>query len=91
MSNLRAAELAIAECRARLGAPGAMAVWWGGLTPGERRFLLAVASLPRSLAASSWEALTPADRLAVAGAIKRASGWAEKIAECGLALGAPIP
>ena len=91
MSNLRAAELAIAECRARLGAPDAMAIWWEGLTRGERRFLLAVASLPRTLAGVSWEEIRPADRLAVAAAMKRAAGWAARIADWALALGAPAP
>jgi hypothetical protein len=90
MRDPRAAELAIAECRARLGAPDAMATWWEGLTPGARRFLLAVASLPRTLAGVAWEEIRPADRVAIMGALKRAAGWA-RLADWAPALGAPVP
>ena len=88
MRDPRAAELAIAECRARLGAPDAMATWWEGLTRGERRLLLIAASLPRTLAGLSWEEVRPADRLAVAAAVKRAASWAVSIADWALAVGA---
>lgn len=80
------ARLRLVECRAILGGERdrLRAVWDDQATAKDRRLLLAMAGKvgPASgrLAGRAWCDLAAADRVAIAGGLRRWAGWAEKLA-----------
>ena len=70
------ANAALSECRRILNAPSRSAVWWSGLSRGDRRMLLIAARLPAHTIAMTWDDLPERSRADLIDAARRASAWA---------------